>query len=134
MFQSLWLLLLCAIFSFAVGPQAQETPVVLQGSLQNAAGSPVAGAIVHLRGSAAEVRATTDGLGKFQFSGLAPGQYQLRVNVSGHAMKFEHPIDVIVGAQSILLTMTDQGLVLSAGAAGAVQHRRRRKADQPEGK
>ncbi len=73
----------------------------------------MAGAIVHLRGSGGEVRVTTDGLGKFQFSGLAPGQYQLGVNVSGHAMKLQQPIDVIAGLQSMLFAITDQGLVLS---------------------
>ena len=89
---------------------------MLQGTLQNAAGAPVANAVIRLSGAAGgEVSATTDGQGKFQFSGLAAGQYQLSVDASGRAVKFGHPLEVGGSAQSISLTLTDEGLTLSEG-------------------
>jgi len=108
-------LLLCAAFLFSGEGWAQESAGALQGTLENAAGAPLAGAVVHLNGATGEVKATTDGEGKFHVGGLTAGQYQLTVDANGRAMKFAHPVDVSGGEQSVSLTVTEQGLALSMG-------------------
>src|SRR5277367_432887 len=103
-------------FAFQPSMVAQEIAASeWRGILQGESGKPVSGAVVHLAGNNGKASVTTDSAGKFQVTGLVPGRYQLSVSAGGHAMKFAHPIDVTAGAQSILLTMTDQGLVLSTG-------------------
>ncbi|HZD48474.1 MAG TPA: TonB-dependent receptor [Silvibacterium sp.] len=111
----LCLLLLCIPFLIATAVPAQENAATVQGTLQNAAGAPVPDATVHLSGASGEVTATSDSEGKFQFSELAAGEYQLRVNSGGRTIQFAHPVTVSAGPQSISLTITEQGLTLSAG-------------------
>ncbi|MBV8631295.1 MAG: TonB-dependent receptor, partial [Silvibacterium sp.] len=100
---------------FAGSVLAQQAAGVVQGTLQNASGASLAGAVVHLSGAGSEARATTNSEGRFQFSGLAAGQYQLSVDASGHAFELSRPLDVNAETQFIALTITEQGLALSAG-------------------
>ncbi len=111
MLRALCLLLLCIPLIAA----AQESTAIIQGTLQNAAGAPVPDAIVHLSDASHDLTAVSGSEGMFQFVGLAAGQYQLKVDAGGRVLEFVRPVKVSAGPQSLLLTITDQGLMLSAG-------------------
>jgi hypothetical protein len=66
---------------FAIILQAQ-TPS-LHGSITDPSGALVPGALVQLRGSGPEQRATSDDKGQYSFSALQPGKYTIRVIAKG---------------------------------------------------
>ena len=87
--------LLNAVSSFA---QTAAT-ATLRGHVIDPQAAAVAGARVHARQSASGVErdVATDGKGSFVLTGLAPGEYTLRVQASGFADKAYPPIALRVG-------------------------------------
>ncbi len=68
-----------------MGPAGHaQSPATLSGSVVDATGSPIAGAIVTLRG-AGEQLTPTDAEGQFVFLNLPAGEYELTVVRSGFA-------------------------------------------------
>lgn len=84
-------------------PDASSVPstsvgLVVNGTVLDATGQPVAGATVIFTESPVpvpDVAALTDDEGKFSLAAPAPGHYELLVNAAGHAEKH---IDAEVGA------------------------------------
>ena len=92
-------------------PPAQA---VWQGVLRNAAGAPIAGAIIRLvtpaiSDQATGARANTTSDGQFHLSALAPGQYQLIVEANGRKVNYTQPVALAVGAPPVVLTLSDRG-------------------------
>ncbi|HEX3470644.1 MAG TPA: TonB-dependent receptor, partial [Silvibacterium sp.] len=111
---TLALLTVLTFFLAAAVTVAQESSAAWQGIVQNPAGTPVPDAVVHLAGKSGAIAAKTDGEGKFEFKGIAAGLYSLSVEANGHRVKFAPMVDVNAASQPVVLTITDQVLLLSA--------------------
>jgi hypothetical protein len=86
-----WWLLLCGAVASAEG-------VAVNGTIEDAAGSPLSGARLSLSGDAAVKReAESDGSGRFAFDDVAPGQYVIRVEASAY-LPLEMPLQVTTQA------------------------------------
>jgi len=82
-----WWFLLCGAVAWAEG-------VAVNGTIEDAAGSPLSGARVSVSGEVAEKReAESDGNGRFAFDDVAPGRYVIRVQASAY-LPLEMPLEV----------------------------------------
>src|SRR5258708_1364093 len=73
-------LLVCLIPANA---QTLAPTLALRGVVTDPSGAVVPGATVQLRGPGKDHRAKTDAGGRYTFTALAPGKYQLRISVDG---------------------------------------------------
>lgn len=75
------------LFSALVPAKSQVSPSGVQGSVRDSGGGAVANAllVMQLKSTGGEVSARSQTDGAFQFRGLAPGDYLLRVAVEGFA-------------------------------------------------
>jgi len=88
---------------------AQTTmPIVWQGVLHNAAGSPLNGAVVHLKGKHGEIDAAASDDGHFRLEGIPSGVYQLSVEVGRHTVRYDHPINLTGAAAAVVITLSGQ--------------------------
>jgi hypothetical protein len=83
-------------------------PTIWQGVLRNSSGSPMHGAVVHLKGKNGNIDATTGEDGHFRFEGIAPGSYKLSVELNHHITPYAQPINLSAPAQPVTLTLMDQ--------------------------
>jgi len=118
------------ILSFVVGlvllgaiPSAGQTSATLAGRTEDANGSPLAGATVtatHLDTGAAR-SLTTDAEGRFVFSGLAPGEYQLRAELSRFRPLVRTGVRLTVSQEASMTLVLQLGvsaeITVAAGAA-----------------
>jgi hypothetical protein len=118
-----------AALLFGSGPlRAQQPDVHLywQGTLRDAAGSPVLKASVRLAGNGKEAEAQTGADGGFRLGPLAPGLYELTVEIEGRAVGYAAPIDLKPETPRAILTLATNGQLLvdieqQAGATGGEQ-------------
>jgi hypothetical protein len=110
------LFLFVACILAATAASAQET-ATWRGVLQNAAGVPAPGVVVHLAGKNTSAAATTGPEGKFQFNRLAAGRYHLSVDASGRSIKSASAIDVTAGAPAVILTLTEREILVGIASA-----------------
>lgn len=75
--------MLAAVFAVGATPLAAQSPGVVEGVVVDAAGAPVASALVFVEGAAS--LAYTDGRGRFRLSGLVPGSRDIVVQRAGYA-------------------------------------------------
>lgn len=109
---TLGLLTVLTFFLAAAVTAAQESSAAWQGVVQSAAGVPVSDAVVRLRGKSGAFNARTDQAGKFEFNGIAAGQYSLSVDVNGRSVQSALPIDIGIVAPPVTLTVSEQGVVV----------------------
>jgi len=93
---------------------AQESSTAWQGIVQNPAGAPIPDAVVRLRGKSGTIAAKTDRTGKFEFNGIAAGLYSLSVDVNGRSVQAAQPIDIVIAAPQVTLTVSEQGIIVGA--------------------
>jgi hypothetical protein len=75
----------------------------LQGTITDPDSKVIAGALVHVQKANAEIsRQQSDPQGRFDFGGLTPGDYTLRVEVHGFA-----PVDRVISVDAGKLNTTD---------------------------
>src|SRR5579872_4616138 len=88
--------------SFAAPPL--KTTGAISGTVQNASGTPQLGAAVQLynRQDRPIQRVLTDVNGRFQFAGLLPDHYSIRVTMAAFYPAIEKDIMVQPGAQSLM--------------------------------
>src|SRR5271165_1430598 len=111
---TLVLLTVLTFFLAAAVTAAQESNAAWQGIVQNPAGAPVPDAVVHLAGKSGAIAAKTNGEGKFVFKGIAAGLYSLSVDANGRSVKATGLIALDPAAPAVVLTLSEQGLVLNA--------------------
>jgi hypothetical protein len=73
--------LLCLFLVAAVWARSAS----LRGAVTDPSGAAVPGALVQLRGPGGNHRAVTGGSGEYEFAGLEPGKYQLRITAKDFA-------------------------------------------------
>jgi hypothetical protein len=78
---------------------AQETTGGLAGTVVKASGEAVAGASVHLSSTRGDHEVATDAAGKFLFSFLTPGSYDVRISADGYAELKDEGIAVGLGTR-----------------------------------
>jgi len=76
---------------------AQETTGSLDGSVADANGTPIAGAIVEATGPMGKVSTTTDALGRFRFPRLAAGNYEAVASFQGYKPSKAENVRVTLG-------------------------------------
>ena len=112
------------------GVLAQDTDGEITGAVTDAAGEPMADQRVELQRPASEddrrVVAVTDMNGRFVFSRLGPGRYEVQLREDGRVIATSRPIDLSAG------TMRMSGLTVALPTAPPVPppNRRRASADR----
>src|ERR1700730_19216689 len=84
-----------ACFLSSIGILAQNTALtVWQGVFRDAAGVPIGGAGVQLKGKSGTFNATTANDGQFRIEVISSGQYQLSVDTNHEKIQSAAPIDI----------------------------------------
>ncbi len=98
-----------AWFLFSTGILAQNAAQsVWQGVLRDAAGLPIHGAEVYLRGKSGTFNATTGTDGQFRIEFIPVGQYQLSVDASHDKIQYAAPINIAATPQTVVITLSAQ--------------------------
>jgi hypothetical protein len=71
------------LIALSVSLAAAQTPTSLSGAITDPSGAAIAGATVQLRGAAGEKRSKTGKAGRYSFTSLAPGKYQVLISATG---------------------------------------------------
>jgi len=84
------------VCSFAPASQTlvAQTPPSLHGTVTDPSGALVPGALVQLRGSGPEQRATTDDKGQYSFAALRAGAYTVRVIAKGFTVSTKQSVQI----------------------------------------
>ncbi len=103
--------------------QAQTTPA-LHGVVTDPSGASVPGALVQLRGPAGEQRAKTDSSGAYNFTGLRPGKYLVRIIAKGFTLSQRQDLEITtpvtldvqltIQAESQVVNVEDEAAKVSA--------------------
>src|SRR5260370_42333390 len=109
---------LVACFLFSTGILAQNAALPLwQGVLRDAAGLPIYGAGVHLKGKNGTFNATTGTDGQFRIELIPVGQYELSVDANHDKISYAAPINIAAASPKIVITLSAQkGLSVTSGA------------------
>jgi hypothetical protein len=99
-----WLVVLCAILSVTVHGQDSATTATLSGSVRDATGKAIPGALITLRDLATNQtrRVTSEADGNFRVSVLSVATYEVRVEASGFAPSVNPQVTVALGRTTIL--------------------------------
>src|SRR5699024_7781596 len=114
----------------AVRAQAERAPAsppvrtgsfasgTLEGLIKDETGNPIAGVVVSALGSTTTV-AVTAREGRFEFSRLAPGPYQLRAHLTGFVAPRSRTVQVLPsGRATYALALRRAGTTVAVIAAG----------------
>src|SRR5262245_34918058 len=104
------LLLLTSFFSFNNLAFSQESTGTISGEVKDEDGQPLPGALVIVSSDTVKKSAVTDGTGKYEISGLAPGAYNVKVELSGFASINQPEVQVSAGANEMPFTLKAGGL------------------------
>jgi len=108
-----WLVVLCAISLATVRGQDSATTATLNGSVRDAAGQVVPGALITLRDLATNQtrRATSDADGNFRVSVLPVATYEVRAEATGFAPYVNPQVTVALGRTTLLdITLRPAGV------------------------
>src|SRR5262245_57461744 len=107
----LFILLLFASFcSFNNLAISQESTGTISGEVKDEDGQPLHGALVVVSSDTVKKSAVTDSAGKYEISGLAPGAYNVKVELSGFASFNEPEVQVSTGTADMPFTLKAGGL------------------------
>jgi len=110
-------ILALAVLLFAsLHAQQPNTSVAWQGTLFDATGKLVPEATIHMAGHGTSATAVTGTDGKFQFSLLPSGQYQLTVELHGRNVRLAAPITIAPSTPPAVLALTASGDLSLAAA------------------
>ena len=106
-----WLVLLLLTQSVAGAPPLSGDEALVRGAIQDAAGSPAAGAQVTARNLASdETRSTVSGAdGRFEIGQLPPGAYQLEIAASGDGASVSQRIELASGETRTITFVLETG-------------------------
>ncbi|WP_035957749.1 TonB-dependent receptor [Bryobacter aggregatus] len=121
----LWRVCLVICTIFIMQANAAQSIGKLIGRVTNDSGNGVPNAVVRLRSGAADVqRATTDADGRFTFSNLAEGSYQVDVETGGTSQTARQPLDIpATGSTSIELVFQQSETVSTSSGVGELELR-----------
>lgn len=97
-----WLLLSAAL------PAQNPAPEGWRGVLLNAAGAPIAGAVIHLKGKSGNLDGVTDKNGGFFLKSALPGSYRLSVEENHHSIAYGEPIEITSAPPVVAITISGQ--------------------------
>src|SRR5213078_4512106 len=94
-----------ACFLFSTGILAQNAALFLwQGVLRDAAGVPIHGAGVHLKGKSGTFNAITGTDGQFRIEFIPDGQYRLSVDANHDKIQYAPPINIAGTSPTVVIT------------------------------
>ena len=79
-----------------------------QGVLRDAAGVPISGAVVRLKGKSGTFNANTTADGQFRIERAPAGTYRLSVDAKHDKLQYALPITVAASASSVVITISSQ--------------------------
>src|SRR5258705_3178704 len=97
----------CFLLSTGILAQNAAQPA-WQGVLRDAAGLPIHGAGVHLKGKSGTFNATTGTDGQFRIELIPVGQYQLSVDANHDKISYAAPINIAATSPTIVITLSAQ--------------------------
>jgi hypothetical protein len=98
---------LVACFLSSPGTLAQNTArPPWQGVLRDAAGVPIHGAGVHLKGRSGAFNATTGIDGQFRIEFIPAGQYKLSVDANHYRIQYASPINIVGTPPTVVITLS----------------------------
>ena len=97
---------LFSIFDRSAGRNTARS--LWQGVLRDAAGVPIHGAAVHLKGKSGIFNATTGIDGQFRFELVPAGQYQLSVDANHDKIQYASPINIAGPSPTVVITLSAQ--------------------------
>jgi hypothetical protein len=98
-----------ACFLFSTGLLAQNAALLLwRGVLRDAAGVPIQGAGVRLKGKSGTFNTTTDTDGQFRIELIPAGQYQLSVDANHDKIQHATPINIAGASPAVVITLSAQ--------------------------
>ena len=98
------------------GQQQPATLVVWQGTLLDAAGSPIAQATIRVTGEGTSAETLTASGGRFQLAPLPSGQYKLTVVARSRTIEISAPISIAPSSPPAILTLAAGGELTVAAA------------------
>ncbi|HEY6412071.1 MAG TPA: TonB-dependent receptor [Edaphobacter sp.] len=105
-----------ACFLLSTGILAQNATLFLwQGVLRDTTGTPIHGAVVHLRGKGGAFNATTGDDGQFRLELVPAGLYKLSVDTDRDKVQYAHPINIASNAPAVVIALLGkEGLSVSS--------------------
>ncbi len=103
-------LLLTAIFAFSAAAFSQESSGTITGEVKDEDGQPLPGALVTVSGDTGVKSAVTEADGKYQITGLAPGTYDVKVELPGFSTVNQPAAQISEGQTEMSFTMRAGGL------------------------
>ncbi len=111
------LALLLWLAGAAAGAQ-QAQQAAWQGVLRDPLSAPIPGAWVSLSGATGSARAVTGNDGHFQLKPLPTGRYRLTVQSGGRKADYAQPIDLILAAPAVAISLSSRGELTVATLTG----------------
>jgi Ca-activated chloride channel family protein len=117
-----WVLVVASPYGQAPAPPQQPSGVAIEGTVVDASRAALPGVTVTLeQSSKVIVTATTDSAGKFRFSGVRPGTYEVRAVLSGFkTLRQSVTVTTATGTIQLPLVMqvgaTSEEVVVTAGS------------------
>jgi len=84
-------------FVFAALPVGAQSPASIAGTVADAGNHPIAAAKVTITGAGSSSSTTTDSSGRYAFSAIAPGTYEIVVEKGGYDVARESSVYVLAG-------------------------------------
>ncbi len=104
------LILLTSVCSFNDLAISQESTGTISGEVKDEDGQPLPGALVIVSSDSSKKSGVTDSSGKYEITGLAPGTYNIRVELSGFPTVNQTGVQVSAGTTEIPFTLKAGGL------------------------
>jgi len=97
----------CGVHNLAF---SQESTGTISGEIKDEDGQPLPGALVVVSSDTAKKSAATDSFGKYEITGLAPGAYNVKVELSGFASINQPEVQISAGTVDMPFTLKAGGL------------------------
>ena len=102
------LILLLVLFISSIPSWCQSATPLWHGTLRNAAGESIPGAIVRVASARNQAEAVTDSNGRFQLA-LPAGKYRLTLQAGNRKIQYPQPVDVTDANPAVVLTLSSHG-------------------------
>ena len=97
----------CLLFPARI-PAQNSAQSLWQGVLRDAAGMPISGAVVRLKGKPGTFNASTSADGQFRIERAPAGTYRLSVDAKHDKLQYALPVTVAASASSVVVTLSSE--------------------------